>query len=489
MTQRLDALLAGLEAQVHGDAATSVSGVAYDSRRVASGQLFVALRGAQSDGHRFLDQAVDAGAAALLVEDIPAGPSPKVPVIVVPNSRAALAEVAARLFNHPARDLTLIGVTGTNGKTSTVRMIESILTGAGRRAGSIGTISVRYGGHEEKARLTTPESADLQQTLARMRDAGTDAVAMEVSSHSLEQERVRTLRFDVAVYTNLTQDHLDYHADMGAYADAKARLFGPDHLKGTAVLNAGDPLSDRLSKLAIDADRPVIRFARGKGSRAEIRTLDEEVGLLGSCFKVETPEGTGEVQLPLPGDFQIENALAALATGLALGLPLATATAGLECCAPIPGRLEPVSDVPPAVFVDYAHTPGALDSVLGRVRPLVTGRLICVFGCGGDRDRGKRAPMAQAACRHSDLVVATSDNPRAENAGAILRDVERGLSGDYEIVESRREAIKRAIVLARPEDVVVIAGKGHEDVQLVAGERLPFDDRDEARSALAARRG
>ena len=482
----LGSLIDGLGATVHGDAGVSVGEICYDSRRARPGSLFVALRGQVTDGHRYTDDALAAGASALLVEEQPAK-SPDVPVAVVSDTRAALPLLAARLYDHPARDLQLIGVTGTNGKTSTVCMIESILRQAKVEAGSIGTISVRYADVEEPTDLTTPESVDLQRTLAAMRDAGVRCVALEVSSHSLALGRVATLRFAVAVFTQLTQDHLDFHADLEAYGEAKALLFGPEYLAGTAVLNAHDALTPRLAELARGAGNPVLTYARGVNTPADLRSVDEDVTLDGSRFRVETPDGPLDISLPLPGDFQIENALAAIGTGLALELPAQAIREGLVRCPLVPGRLERVAPGPPAVFVDYAHTPDALDRVLARVRPLVAGRLICVFGCGGDRDRSKRAPMARAACAHADLAIATSDNPRSEDPEAILRDVSGGLSGASEIVVDRRAAIVRAVQEASDEDVVVIAGKGHEDYQLIGGERRSFDDRVEARRALEAR--
>jgi UDP-N-acetylmuramoyl-L-alanyl-D-glutamate--2,6-diaminopimelate ligase len=475
----------GLDARIVGDAATLVSDIVYDSRRVQPGALFCALRGTQSDGHRYLTDAVAAGAQALLVEELPG--DLRVATAVVPDTRSALADVAARFFDEPGRDLEVIGVTGTNGKTSTVRMIEAVLLAAGRRAGSIGTISIRFGGSEESASLTTPESVDLQRMLARMRDAGAECVALEVSSHSLSLGRVRTLRFAVAVYTQLSQDHLDFHADLDAYADAKARLFSAEYLTGTAVLNTADALTPRLAEDARAAGAAVLTYGRGVDAAADLRTTHEDVSLSGARFDVQSPAGTQEFTLPLPGDFQVENALGAIGAGIALGIPLASIAEGLAQCPPVPGRLERVGSATPAVFVDYAHTPDALDRVLSRVRPFVVGRLICVFGCGGDRDRSKRAPMARAACKHSDLAIATSDNPRTEDPHAILADVAEGLSGDAETVPDRREAIRRAILGAAPDDVVLIAGKGHEDYQIVGTERRPFDDRDEARAALELR--
>ena len=487
MTRTLEDLVAGLDARIDGPARAEIRDVSYDSRKVSPGALFVALRGARSDGHRHLEAAIDAGASALLVEQPPASRPEHVAVARVRDTRAALADVASRFFAHPARDLTLVGVTGTNGKTSTVRMLESILLASGRSAGSIGTISIRYPGFEEKSALTTPESLDLQRWLARMRDSGVAAVALEVSSHSLALGRVRGLRFAVAVFTHLTQDHLDFHQDMESYGRAKSLLFGTEHLAGTAVLNAADPWTGRFAEVAIAAGHPVSRFARGRDSGADFCTVEERVTLAHSRLRVRGPDAEVEIELPLPGDFQIDNALAAIAASRALGVDWDAIRRGLERCPAVPGRLERVGSGRPIELVDYAHTPDALDAVLGRVRPLVEGRLIAVFGCGGDGSRGKRAPMARAACAHADHVIATSDNPRSEDPDAILRDVAVGLEGSHEVLRDRRRAIARAIAIARAEDCVVIAGKGHEDYQIIGSERFPFDDREEARRALAAR--
>jgi UDP-N-acetylmuramoyl-L-alanyl-D-glutamate--2,6-diaminopimelate ligase len=482
---QLDALLEGLSARISGDASTVISELAYHSQQVKPGALFVALRGARTDGHRFAQQAAEAGAAAVLGEEPLKGLA--IPVAVVRNTRAALADVAARFFGNPGASMTLIGVTGTNGKTSTVRMIESILNAAHQRVGSIGTISVRFPGVEEPSGLTTPESLDLQRTLARMRDTGVETGVLEVSSHSLSLGRVRTLRFAAAVYTHLSQDHLDFHADMEAYASSKAELFSSTYLGGPAILKADDSLTPRLTELAHSHGQRVWTFGRGTGSSADLRTVEEEVELAGSRFIVELGDDRRKIRLPLAGEFQVENALAAIATARALGISWAHISEGLGTCAAIPGRLERVASVEPIVLIDYAHTPDALERVLKSVRSLTAGRLITVFGCGGDRDRTKRAPMAQAACRHSDHVVATSDNPRSEDPDAILRDVAVGLIGSYEVIADRRQAIHHAIATAAKQDVVVIAGKGHEDYQIVGQERRPFDDRSEARTALTAR--
>jgi UDP-N-acetylmuramoyl-L-alanyl-D-glutamate--2,6-diaminopimelate ligase len=483
----LGELVSGLGARVLGAPGARVDDVAYDSRKVRPGTLFAALRGAENDGHRFVGQALAAGASALLVEEPPAAAPPSIGVAVVPDSRRALADVAARFFGQPARALSLVGVTGTKGKTSTVRLCESVLSAGGRRAGSLGTISVRWPGFEEKSALTTPESLDLQRWLARMREAKVDAVAMEVSSHSLVQGRVRGLRFAVAVFTQLAQDHLDFHGDLESYGRAKSLLFGADLLAGTAVLNAADAWTPRMAEVARAGGNRVVTYGRGADARADYVTTAERIELARSFLRVRGPDAELELTLPLPGDFQIDNALAALAAGRALGVSWDDVRRGLESCPPIPGRLERVGAALPIVLVDYAHTANSLERMLSRVRPLVRGKLLAVFGCGGDRDKTKRAPMARAACANADYVIATSDNPRTEDADAILRDVAVGLSGPHEIVSDRRAAIARAVALAGRDDCVVIAGKGHEDYQIVGREKRPFDDREEALRALRAR--
>jgi UDP-N-acetylmuramoyl-L-alanyl-D-glutamate--2,6-diaminopimelate ligase len=487
LSATLGELVRDLDARVLGRSDARVLDLAYDSRQVRPGALFAALRGEQTDGHRFVAEALAAGASALLVEEAPARPPASVGVAVVADTRRALADVAARFFGFPARTLALVGVTGTKGKTSTVRICESLLRAGGKRAGSLGTISVRYPGFEQKSALTTPESLDLQRWLARMRDAEVEAVAMEVSSHSLALGRVRGLRFAVAVFTQLAHEHLDFHGDLESYGQAKALLFGPELLAGTAVLNAADEWTPRLAEIARAGGNRVVTYGRGAATRADYVTTAERVELARSWLRVRGPDAELELELPLPGDFQIDNALAALAAGRALGLSWDALRRGLASCPPVPGRLERVGAGQPIVLVDYAHTANSLERMLSRVRPLVRGRLLAVFGCGGDRDKTKRAPMARAACANADFVIATSDNPRTEDPASILRDVALGLSGPHEVVVDRRAAIARAVALAGRDDCVVIAGKGHEDYQIVGREKRPFDDREEALAALRAR--
>ncbi len=482
-----------------------IRGITYDSRRVAPGDLFVALRGSVSDGHDFLEQARDLGAAAFLVETPPQGAFEHRSIAVVPDTRRALAPIATRFFGQPASELTLVGVTGTNGKTSTTYLVESILRKADIRVGHVGTVEIRYAGERLRSPNTTPESLDLQRTLRSMRTANIEAVAMEVSSHGLELGRVEGCRFAVGAFLNLTQDHLDFHGSMDAYLQSKIRLFR-DYLVpgGAAVINIDDPRSEKICAAARDAGARLIRTSRDPKSEAELRILSADVGLGGSRARLVTPSGEFEVDLPLIGDFNLENMLVACGVAEALGIPPETTASGVRSCQQVPGRVELVGGEradEPTVIVDYAHTPDAVEKVLSALRPLARGRLIALFGCGGDRDRTKRPLMAEAVARLSDLVIATSDNPRSEDPAAILRDIEAGLTrlrrvepdqlatseGAYAVVSDRREAITLAIRVADPSDTVVLAGKGHEDYQIIGHAKLPFDDRDEARRALALR--
>ena len=504
---RLSALLACLspapDAPRSGDDPI-VRGLCYDSRAVAPGDLFVALRGSAVDGHAYLGQALALGAVAVVVEEIPAGLElPGRPAIVVADTRRALAALATRFYGEPSAELSLIGVTGTNGKTSTSYLIESILARAGRRVGLIGTVESRFAGQKRRSINTTPESLDLQTSLRDMRSRGADAVVMEVSSHGLQLGRVDGCKFRVGAFTNLTQDHLDFHGSMAAYRDAKALLFTRYLAKdGTAVVNVDDPAGLELARAASNAGAAVIRISRG--AEAEVRLEESEVRMEGTRARVGIPGAALELRVPLLGDFNLENVLVACGVAVALAVAPAAIEAGVAACPQVPGRVERVAageGAQPTVLVDYAHTPDAVDKLLRTLRPLTRGRLITVFGCGGDRDRAKRPLMAEAVARWSNLAVATSDNPRSEDPRAILADVERGLGkleralpealGErdraYAMVVDRRAAIALAIGLARPDDTIVLAGKGHEDYQIVGRERLPFSDRDEARRALAKR--
>jgi UDP-N-acetylmuramoyl-L-alanyl-D-glutamate--2,6-diaminopimelate ligase len=481
-----------------------IRGITYDSRRVAPGDLFVALSGAVSDGHDYIERAVSLGAAALLVERAPAeGLLGERVAVVVPDSRRAMAPIAMRFFGEPASELQLIGVTGTNGKTSATYLIESILTQADVRTGLIGTVEIRYANERIDAVNTTPESLDLQRTLRSMRTQNVEAVAMEVSSHGLELGRVNGCRFRVTAFTNLTQDHLDFHGDMESYRDSKSLLFR-DYMApgGHAVVNVDDPAAEHFIAAARESGAQVVRCSRRPDAVAEVRLTSADVTLTHSRARLELPQGSLEVELPLIGDFNLENLVVSVGVAVALGVTPQQIADGVAGCRQVPGRME-VVDVPgtsglPTVIVDYAHTPDAVEKLLAAVRPLCRKRLIAVFGCGGDRDRAKRPLMAEAVARQADLAIATSDNPRTEDPDRILEDVVAGLGGltrvdpealgtatrAYAVIGDRRAAIQRAIGLAGPEDTVVLAGKGHEDYQIIGAEKLPFDDREEARRAL-----
>jgi UDP-N-acetylmuramyl-tripeptide synthetase len=481
-----------------------IRGLVYDSRAVAPGDAFFALRGADTDGHAYLRAALDLGAAALFTEELPEDLALGAACgVVVPDSRRALAPIAARFFGHPSRELALVGVTGTNGKTSTTYLAESILASAGRTVGLIGTVEIRYRDVRERTKNTTPESLDLQATLRSMRTQGVNTVVMEVSSHGLGLGRVECCSFVVAAFTNLTQDHLDYHGDMDRYRQAKLSLM-TNHLaaEGAAVVNVDDPSGPAFVEAARAVGARAIRVTRDPRGDAEVRLLAAEVGDTGSRVKVALPDGELALDLPLLGDFNLENLLVAVGIGHALGATHAQIAAGVASCRQVPGRIERVGDGSgPSVIVDYAHTPDAVEKLLATLRPLCRGRLIAVFGCGGDRDRTKRPRMAEAVARHADRVVLTSDNPRTEDPEKILDDVERGLAGltrvepaeldrdkSYARIADRRAAIAAALAIAAPEDTVVLAGKGHEDYQIIGRERLPFSDRAEALRGLRAKK-
>jgi UDP-N-acetylmuramoyl-L-alanyl-D-glutamate--2,6-diaminopimelate ligase len=510
---RLSALLAALpDDPTPRKAPTSdpvIRGISYDSRGVSPGDLFVALVGAVSDGHDYLAAALELGAAALLVEDetqaqsaLAAAPR-SVPILVVPDSRRAMGPISARFFGDPADELVLVGITGTNGKTSTSYLIESILARRDPSIGLIGTVEIRYANERLRAVNTTPESLDLQRILRSMRTHGISTAVMEVSSHGLELGRVGGCRFRAGAITNVTQDHLDFHGSMEAYLESKLRLFR-HHLTpdGVAVINIDDSYSRHSLAAAKEAGVRVIRATRRSEVAAEVKLLEAEVTLTGSRVRLQLPAGELSLELPLLGDFNLENLVVACGLAAALEVPLPVIAEGVARCPQVPGRMELIgsgqADLP-TVIVDYAHTPDAVDKLLAAVDALAVGRLITVFGCGGDRDRTKRPRMAQAVAKWSHCVIATSDNPRTEEAGKILKDVEVGLStlrrvepenlaaadGCYAVEIDRRRAIDLAISIARAEDTVVLAGKGHEDYQIIGHDKLPFDDREEAARALA----
>ena len=442
-----------------------------DSRSVDPGALYVAVRGSQTDGHRFVPDAVRRGAAALMVETSQAA---GVPELVVRDGRRALLAAARAWYGDPSRSLTLIGVTCTNGKTTTTGIVRHLLNGSGR-AGSIGTLGAFDGAGAEipstAGSLTTPGASDLQATLAALRDRGVTHVAMETSSHALEQGRLDGLTFAAGIFTNLTRDHLDYHGTMEAYLAAKLRLSGYLALNGIEVVNLDDPvwreMPPREGRITFGVDRA-----------ADVRAEAIQLGAGGSSFRMAGRWGDADVRLPLLGDFNVANALAAAACSLALGQPLREVAARLEATPQVPGRMERIADQPCVVLRDYAHTPDALERALATLRPLTAGRLIVVFGCGGDRDKGKRALMGGVAATRADLAVVTSDNPRTEDPDAIMDDIESGMgSASHWRITERRAAIAAALGEARQGDTLLLAGKGHETYQVIGTEKQPFDER------------
>jgi UDP-N-acetylmuramoyl-L-alanyl-D-glutamate--2,6-diaminopimelate ligase len=459
-----------------GPAGVEVTSLAYDSRAVAPGTLFFCVSGFASDGHDFAVEAVDRGAAALVVErTVGLG----VPEVQVPSVRAAMAPAAARFHGDPTARLRVAGITGTNGKTTTAWLVRHLLEATGTRTGLLGTVASVVGGRELPVERTTPEAVDLQAAFARMEAAGDQACAMEVSSHALELHRADAIHWAAAVFTNLTQDHLDFHGTMDEYFAAKRRLFGAG--PSVAVVNVDDPYGRQL------ADELKAPIGYGVDSPdADWRATGVSGGLTSSRFRVESPVGALEVRAPLPGRFNVLNALAALATAAALGADPHAAAAALEGFAAVPGRFQPVDEGQDfAVLVDYAHTPDSLVNVLAAAREVSQGRVIVVFGAGGDRDRGKRPVMGEIATRLADVAIVTSDNPRSEDPEAIVAQIIEGAGPGAETVVDRRAAIARAVEVAAPGDVVVVAGKGHEQGQEFAGGRKePFDDVEVVREAL-----
>ena len=471
--ERITAALsaANLLVETRGVLPASVTGIADDSRRVTAGGLFVAVKGSERDGHAYLSAARDAGAAVAIVEE-PRGTT--LPAIVVRQGRVAAATAASAAFDFPGRQVRLIAVTGTNGKSTTVHIIRHLLDRENARAASIGTVGVLVGSAGEPLLddpgLTTPGPIDLQRILRRAVDAGVRDVAMEVSSHALDQHRIDGIAFETAVFTNLSRDHLDYHKTMDAYLAAKARLTQYLTPHGTVILNGDDP-----AWRALATDRRKVTFSTRVG--AEVHSANAAFGPRGSRWRLVVDREHADVQLPLIGDFNISNALGAAAAAYALGMRVNDIAERLSSVPQVPGRLEVVHTAP-TVLRDYAHTPDALERALGAVRPFTTGRLIAVFGCGGDRDRGKRPQMGAVAARLADHVIVTSDNPRTEDPEKILDDIEEGMRGaPHERVEDRRAAIAQALERAGPDDVVLLAGKGHETYQIRGTEKLPFDER------------
>jgi UDP-N-acetylmuramoyl-L-alanyl-D-glutamate--2,6-diaminopimelate ligase len=480
------------EREVRGPLPATVRGLTDDSRRVTAGGCFVAVRGLRADGHRFIPQAIDRGARAVVAEPPDPLPGEAVGRILVPDTRRALPQLADAYYGHPSRALTVVGITGTNGKTTTSYLCEALLRARGFDTGVIGTIQYVVRGQARDAGQTTPEAIELQGLLAEMVAAGVGGVAMEVSSHALALHRVDGVSFDVAVFTNLTQDHLDFHGTMGGYTTAKRRLFFellPAGRKpgATAVLNADDPVG---AAWAAALPGRVLTFGLGPGHA--VRPLRHESGPEGIRLLATSPVGPVQIVSRLIGEHNVMNLLGAVGIGVALSLDPGAIASALASVTHVPGRFERVEAGQDfLVVVDYAHTPDALHRVLDTARRLTPGRLGVVFGAGGDRDRGKRPVMGRIAATLADRVWLTSDNPRSEDPAAIIEEIAAGVvqspPGGYTRHSDRRDAIREALDWARRGDTVVIAGKGHETYQIIAGQVVPFDDRLVAREFLTGR--
>jgi UDP-N-acetylmuramoyl-L-alanyl-D-glutamate--2,6-diaminopimelate ligase len=498
MTVTLGELAHDVGGTLHGDATVVVSSVHHDSRVVDAGALFVAVPGGTVDGARFAEGAVGRGAVAVVAErrlDL------DVPQLVVDDARRALALVSELVYRRPTRELAVVGITGTNGKTTTAYMVEGALTKLGAAPAMMGTVAWRGPGFSEPAIHTTPEADDAARFARRAVDTGATHLVMEVSSHALAMHRVDGVTFEVAAFTNLTQDHLDYHGDFHAYGEAKARLF-VELAPRAAVVNIDDDFGARLAT-RLRGSRVLLRCSTHAAATAELRVTRRAIDRHGIRATVSTPEGEVALESPLVGAHNLENLLVALGIGMALGHPPGDVSQALKTAAGAPGRLERVDDPRDvAVFVDYAHTPDALTRALAALRPTTPGRLLVVFGCGGDRDRGKRPLMGAAAARGADLCIVTSDNPRTEDPRAIIDAIVPGVAGGgkaevgvdalpkapsgWVAVVDRALAIATAVQAARAGDTLLIAGKGHEDYQIVGTEKRGFDDRVVAREAIAA---
>jgi UDP-N-acetylmuramoyl-L-alanyl-D-glutamate--2,6-diaminopimelate ligase len=479
-----------LESSTHSALDADVTSLATNSWACQPGSLFMGMPGTRVDGGNFWSSAIASGAiAALVSQQVKLPESDMACVIPIADMPRACAEVAAAFYGYPAQQLQLVGVTGTNGKTTTTHLIEFLLTQAQQPTALMGTLYMRWPGYQQLAIHTTPFAVELQQQLAAAVAAGCKLGVMEVSSHALAQGRVLECPFEVAVFTNLTQDHLDYHSDLADYFDAKALLFSPTYLKGRAVINFDDPYGQRLIK-QLDQNR--VWSYSTHSSMADLWTHDLTYEPTGVKGMLHTPQGEVAFSSPLVGQFNVANLLAAVGTVLHLGLDLQQIVRVLSEFPGVAGRMEQVQLQPDqdiSVIVDYAHTPDSLENLLRAARPFIQGKMICVFGCGGDRDRTKRPQMGQIAANLADKIVVTSDNPRTENPERILADILVGIPASVQptVQVDRRAAIHTAILQAQPGDGVLIAGKGHEDYQILGTEKIHFDDREEARAALTQR--
>ena len=466
--------------EVHADLQTEITGIACDSRKAAPGCLFTAISGFASDGNRFIPMAMEKGAAVVVTARAPEQP---VPYVLVSSDRLALALISANFYGHPARDMTVIGVTGTNGKTSVTLLLKQVLEKTrGARVGLVGTMENQIGELSIPTERTTPESLELQALFARMREAGCTYAVMEVSSHALTLERVGGIHFDVAAFTNLTEDHLDFHKTMDAYCEAKAELF---RRCSRAVVNADDGYSDRFLSAAAC---PVITTTQKSSGdlRAEDLCLEAE----GISFTAVYQQERARVTLPIPGRFTVYNALTVLGIALSLGISLSESAEALRTVKGVKGRIEvvPTPEMPYSVLIDYAHTPDGLENVIRSVKDFCRGRVITLFGCGGDRDPMKRPIMGEIGVKYSDLAIITSDNPRTEDPETIIRDILKGVSGDlgaYKVICDRRAAIRYAMDIAEKDDIIILAGKGHETYQEIHGVKHHLDEREEVAAHLA----
>ena len=457
---------------VKADPDTEIRGISYDSRKTGEGDLFVAIRGFETDGHRFIPKAIEKKAAVILCEK---APDAEAPYVLVRDSRLALALCSCALFGDPAREMRMIGITGTSGKTTVSTLLKHVLEETrNARVGLIGTTGIEIGEEKLPSEHTTPESYELQKLFRHMAAEGCTHVVMEVSSHALELKRVAGIEFDTAVYTNLSQDHLDFHGTMERYAEAKRRIFTQCR---QACVNIDDAWASRMLE-AVNGS--LIRF--GSSETAELRAEEERLLPDRVCFRARYGEQTAEAELRIPGTFQVSNALAVMAAALAEGIPIGESAAALGSAHGVKGRLESVhTDGNYSILIDYSHKPDALKKVLESLRPVTKGRLICLFGCGGDRDRLKRPLMGEIAARLADRVILTSDNPRTEDPEAILDEIEQGMAGSrtpYLRICDRVAAIRRAIDIAGDGDVILLAGKGHEDYQVVGHEKHHMDERE-----------
>lgn len=487
MTKTCKELFAGIDCTVIGNEGEEVRGIAYRSDRVSEGDAFFCIVGTKVDGHSFAQDAIDRGAKVLVVErKVYLADATDVTEVVVSDTRKAMAAAASNFYDHPSNRFDLVGVTGTNGKTTTTYLVEHIAEVAGRRAGVIGTVGVRIDGAEEGSDHTTPESGDLQRLFARMRDAKCDVVAMEVSSHALDLERTWGSQFAVTAFSNLTQDHLDYHNTFEAYFEAKARLFSKEY-PARRVICIDDKWGAELLRRCSAAEDNVI--STGFDPSAQIHPHEVEYFATHTTVDLDVRGEHYRFDYPLVGKFNVSNVMLAFGIGMQLGYPAQLVAEALSEAPQIPGRLERVRaehDGGISVYVDYAHTPDAVEKAVASVKAIAQGRTIVVFGCGGDRDATKRPLMGQAALA-GDLAVVTSDNPRTEDPLAIIEDIVAGMAegeGRYVVEPDRRAAIARAISLAKPGDAILVAGKGHEDYQLVGSEVLAFDDRKVAAEEL-----